>query len=184
MICGLGTVDKKMFYFDDNLKKYEAEYSWDESLLYLENKYLDSPTCEKLNSLVGFSWYYLIEGPIDSGKYEKDENYIALDIWKKYLSIGFEEYNYDSRFCFIAGYSLSLHGFYIEEYKNNYERIGIALLNRASNSNVYNFKKFVSIIIEHQEQRKYSRLKIKKAILDEVFCNDSLLEKYFKEIYS
>lgn len=172
-----------MFYFDGDLKKYEAENSWDKALLHLEDQFLNFPTCEKLNSLVGFSWYYLIEGPIDSGKYEKDENYIALDVWKKYLCIGFKEYFNDPRFCFIAGYSLLLDGFYIEEYRNNYELVGIELLNEASNSSAYNLRKIVSIILEYQKQKKYKPLKIEQGVLDQIFCGESLLEKYFKELY-
>ena len=81
-----------MFYFDETLKKYELEYSWDKALLYLEKLFLNNPTCEKLNSLVGFSWYYLIEGPVVSKKYEKDENILAIDTWKKYIDVGFEQY--------------------------------------------------------------------------------------------
>lgn len=173
-----------MFYFDDNLKKYEAEHFWDKALLYLEGLFLNHPTCEKLNSLVGFSWYYLIEGPIDSGKYDKDENCIALDIWKKYLSIGFENYFNNPNFCFVAGYSLLMHGFYIEEYKNNYEQLGISVLKKVIDSNEFNLKEVVNIIFEYQKQKKYKPLKIKQEVLEQVFDKDSLLEKYFTELYS
>ena len=51
-----------MFYFDDKLKKYEKEYSWDKSLIYLEKMWSNQKDSKIINSLVGFSWYYLIEG--------------------------------------------------------------------------------------------------------------------------
>ena len=106
-----------MFYFDENLKEYESKCLWDKSLIYLENLFLNDPTCDKLNSLVGFAWYYLIEGPVVSKKYGKDENIIAMDIWEKYIDVGFEQYSNNFGFCFIAGYALLMHGFYIDKYK-------------------------------------------------------------------
>ena len=173
-----------MFYFDVNLKKYETEHSWDKALLYLESLYLNQPTCDKLNSLVGFSWYYLVEGPIDSGKYDKDENCIALDIWKKYLRIGFENHFDNPSFCFIAGYSLLMHGFYIEEYSTNCEKVGLNILNKINDSNETNLKEVVGIIFEYQRQKKYRPLKIKQEVLNQKFKSESLLEQYFKELYS
>lgn len=97
----------------------------------------EQPTSEKLNSLVGFAWYYLIEGPIDSGKYDKDENNIALDLLKK-----------------------------------------------AKNSTNDNLKEVVNVILEHSKQRKYKPLKVKHKTLEQIFHGDSLLEEYFKELYS
>ncbi|GEM_PF-4299212 len=172
-----------MFYFDGNLKKYELEHSWDKSLLYLERLFQEQPTSEKLNSLVGFAWYYLIEGPIDSGKYDKDENNIALDIWKNYLSVGFGQYLNVPSFCFIAGYSILMHGFYIEEYKDNYEQVGLDLLQKVNNSITDNLKEIVNIIFEYQKQKKYKPLKVKHEVLEQIFHGDSLLEEYFKELY-
>lgn len=173
-----------MFYFDGNIKKYESKHFWDKSLLYLERLFQEQPTSEKLNSLVGFAWYYLIEGPIDSGKYDKDENNIALDIWEKYIGIGLEQYLKVASFCFIAGYSLLMHGFYIEKYKYNYEQIGLGLLKKANNSTNDNLKEVVNVILEHSKQRKYKPLKVKHEVLEQIFHGDSLLEEYFKELYS
>ena len=127
-----------MFYFDGTLKKYELEYSWDEALVYLEELFLSNPSYEKLNSLVGFAWYYLIEGPIDSGKYNEDENNIALDIWERYIGVGLEQYLNITSFCFIAGYTLLMHGFYIDKYKCDYEQIGLDLLKKSYNSSRQN----------------------------------------------
>ena len=173
-----------MFYFDNNLKKYELEYSWDKALLYLERLFQEQPTPEKLNSLVGFAWYYLIEGPNDSGKYDNDENYRALDIWEKYIGIGLKNYLNDAGFCFITGYSLLLHGFYIEEYKDNYEQVGLSLLEEVNNSTVDNLKEIVNVVFEYQKQKKYKPLKVKREVLEQLFHGGSLLEEYFKELYS
>ena len=172
-----------MFYFDEKLKEYEATYSWDKALTHLENLFIESPTCEKLNSLVGFSWYYLIEGPIDSGKYGKDENSIALDIWEKYLDIGFEKYSDSPSFCFIAGYSLLMHGFYMNKYRSNNEQVGTNLLNKVKNSNADRLKVLVSIVLEHQNQKTYKPLKINQEVPRQIFVNESLLEGYFLGLF-
>ena len=184
VICGLDKEEYNMFYFDDNLKKYELECSWDKALLYLERLFQEQPTPEKLNSLVGFAWYYLIEGPIDSGKYGNDENYSALDIWKKYIGIGLKKYLNDAGFCFITGYSLLMNGFYIEEYKKNYEQVGLNLLEEVNNSTVDNLKEIVNIVFEYKKQKKYKPLKVKHEVLEQIFNGGSLLEEYFKELYS
>lgn len=173
-----------MFYFDKNIKRFESEYSWDKALTYLENLFLNQPNIKIINSLIGFSWFYLIEGPIVSKKYDKDENILALDIWKKYLKIGLNNYKEDPAFCFIAGYTLLLHGFYIDEYNTNSELIGIALLKKATNTTNVNLKELVNLILKIQRQKKYESLKMNKKALDELFNHDSLLEQYFKELYS
>ena len=51
-----------MFYFDDNIKKYESEYSWDESLLYLENtlknySLIEHCRCDGFITLLGRNGY-------------------------------------------------------------------------------------------------------------------------------
>lgn len=173
-----------MFYFDKNLKQFESEYSWDKALTYLENLFLNQQNIKILNSLIGFSWYYLIEGSIDSKKYGKDENIRALDIWKKYLKIGLNNYNDNPTVCFIAGYTLLLHGFYIDEYSTNSELIGINLLEKATGTNDSDLQELSNLILKLEKQKEYKPLKLKKETLDSLFDNDSLLEKYFKELYS
>lgn len=173
-----------MFYFDGNLKNFESNHSWDKSLLYLERLFQEQPTCEKLNSLVGFAWYYLIEGPIDSGKYDKDENNIALDMWEKYIGVGLKKYLNAPSFCFIAGYSLLMHGFYLEKFKSNYQCVGLELLNKVINSTEDDLKEIANTIFEYGKQKKYKPLKVNYEILEQIFHGDSLLEEYFKELYS
>lgn len=104
-----------VFYFDEMLLAYEGLYQWDQALNYLEELYLERIDRRILYSLIGFSWFYLIEGPVVSKKYANDQNTMALNIWKKYIDIGTPEAYEDPFFNFIAGYTLSLHGYYINE---------------------------------------------------------------------
>ena len=110
-----------VFYFDEMLLAYEGLYQWDQALNYLEELYLERIDRRILYSLIGFSWFYLIEGPVVSKKYANDQNTMALNIWKKYIDIGTLEAYEDPFFNFIAGYTLSLHVYYINE---EYEKKG------------------------------------------------------------
>ena len=77
-----------------------------------------------------------------------------------------------------------LHGFYIDEYSTNSELIGINLLKKAANTTNVNLKELVNLILKIQRQKKYESLKMNKKALDELFNHDSLLEQYFKELYT
>ncbi|MBE5731020.1 MAG: hypothetical protein E7350_03635 [Clostridiales bacterium] len=173
-----------MFYYDKNLKEYEAKFSWDNALICLEKLFISKPSNEILNSLIGFSWYYLVEGAIESKKYGEDENTLALDMWSKYLRIGFDKYENDVGFCFIAGYTLLLHGFYIEEYKANNDSVAIDLLKNAEKTDNAYLKELVGCVLKMHSQKKYKPLKVKGEALRELFKNGSLLESYLKELFA
>ena len=172
-----------MFYYDNILKKYESNYLWDKSLLYLKKLYDDNPSAEVLNSLIGFSWYYLIEGLVESKTYNIASN-VALEIWSTFLDVGFESYNDTPSFCFIAGYTILLHGFYIDKYKDSYEEFGLSIIKKILYSNDYLLKKIVNIILEYQAQKKYKPLKLNQELISKIFIGDSMLDKYFREIFS
>lgn len=170
-----------MFYFDEYLKKRESEYAWDKALAYLENLFVKERKVSILNSLIGFSWYYLIEGPIDSREYGNDENQTALEVWEKYLEIGFKDYAQEPSFCFIAGYTLLMHGFYISNYRRNSEEKGKELLSLAARNNE-NIGEIANLIIVMNSQKKYEPNKYKLKY-NNLFNNGSLLDNYFKELY-
>lgn len=172
-----------MFYFDGNLKRYEKECSWDKALVYLENLFAKQYNIQILNSLIGFSWYYLIEGPVDSGRFEEDDNHIALIVWKKYLEIGINNYKTDYSFCLIAGYTLLMHGFYIDEYRKNSELIALQMLKYAMNASDLNIKEFSKCILKLQQQKRYKPIKLHQEVFNALFYNDSLLENYFRHLY-
>ena len=57
-------------------------------------------------------------------------------------------------------------------------------MKEAKNSTNDNLKEVVNVILEHSKQRKYKPLKVKQEILEQIFHGESLLEEYFKELYS
>ena len=183
-ICGLNKGDYRMFYFDDILKKYETEYAYDKALMYLEELYIKKRDPSTLNSLIGFSWYYFVEGPFISSKYGKDEGELPLITWEKYIKIGMDNYENDYRFCFIAGYTLLLHGFFIKAYQQNYKSIGLELLKSSANTTDIHLKELVDTIINLEHSKRYVNSKVSITALNNLFSQTSLLEKYFKELFS
>lgn len=173
-----------MFYFDDILQKYETEYAWDKALIYLEELFIKERDTATLNSLIGFSWYYLVEGPFINSKYGKDEGELPLVTWEKYIKIGMDHYANDYRFSFIAGYTLLLHGFFIKAYQQNYKSIGLEVLKSSSNTTDIHLKELVDTIIDLEHSKKYVKPKVSITTLNNLFPENSLLEKYFKDIFS
>lgn len=171
-----------MFYFDEQLRKFETNFQWDSALNYLERLYWDSRSIVVLNSIIGYSWYYLVEGPLVSKKYENDATETALEIWKKYLDIGLQEANTDPFFNFIAGYTLSLHGFLINA---EYEKKGAILI---KNCLILTcdpmLQELARTFLMNQKGSRYKPLKNGESICKQYFSGNSLLDEYFTEIYS
>ena len=171
----------EIFYFDQTLESYEKLYQWDKALNYLEDKYVQQKGIQILCSLIGFSWFYLIEGPVVSREYQNDSNSNALYIWKKYLDVGAVEAGDDPYFNFIAGYTLSLHGFYINE---EYERKGSGFINKCMHltDNTFLYQ-LAENFAKNEHSRKYIPLKNGRAICERLFYGGSLLDEYFNELY-
>lgn len=170
------------FYFDEQLREYEELFQWDQALIYLERLYSKCKCISILLSLVGYSWYYLIEGPIVSKKYEADTNVMALEIWKKYIDIGSQVASDNPFFNFIAGYTLSLHGFFINE---EYEKRGTLFMeNCLARSDNLMLRNLADNFLQNEKSSQYIPLKDGKAICAQLFKGESLLDEYFNEIYS
>ncbi len=169
-----------LFYFDDYLKEYEKNFLWNDALNYLERLYEGNSTINILSSLIGFSWYYAVEGRVESQQYDDMSCYDSLEIWKKYIDVGLTEYNDNPQFCFIAGYTLSLHGFFINE---QYEQKGHWLIQKCfSLSHDGHLKEIANNLLCNMKKKK--RLKDSESICRDLFPSESLLDKYFVNIYS
>lgn len=170
------------FYFDNKLSVYESFFQWDDALNYLEELYSHNKDITVLCSLVGYSWYYLVEGPITSKLFENDPNVMALKIWKKYIDVGVREAYNNSFFNFIAGYTLSLHGFFIS---GEYERKGKEFLERClALSDDLMVRRLAENFLENEKSKQYIPLKDAKIICRHFFCGNSLLSQYFMDIYN
>ncbi len=173
-----------MFYCDLIIKDYEKNFSWNKSLLYLEKKFKETQSVDVLNSLVGFSWYYLIEGPIESKKYNDDDNAMAFDCWHKYVFEAIDKYINDDSVCFILGYTLLLHGYLLPEYHCNNESIGILLIKKASESNNKHIKAVSNHVLKVHDSEHIQMLNDGYTICKELFGRGFLLADYFCEIFT
>lgn len=180
----------EVFYFDNRLEAYEKLCQWNQALDYLENLYYEGKSTTILNSLVGFSWYYYFVGPLVSQKYADDPNDKALEIWKKYLDIGEQEVGANLFFNFIAGYTLSLHGFLISA---EYEKKGSAYLRslmtlaegtqfQAIAQHAYDTSKRTRK--KHRKAERKKQLENRRVICKEFFWGKSLLDIYLTEIFT
>ena len=102
-----------MYYFDKTIERYESTYCFSDSLAYLIKLYENLKTVDLLNSIIAFSWYYLIEGPVDSGRFENEDTSFSLETWKKYVEYVIGNGNCEPSTLYFCGYTLSLHGFLI-----------------------------------------------------------------------
>lgn len=170
------------FYFDRILSVFEKFFQWDQALVYLENLYSKDKAISILNSLVGYSWYYLVEGPITSRMYENDPNVMALEVWKKYIDIGSCVAHNNPFFNFIAGYTLCMHGFLINDC---YERKGPVYMKKCldSSDNVM-LQQLAKNFLDNEKSSQYTPVKEGKTICAQLFNGESLLDEYFREFYN
>ena len=171
-----------MFYYDDFLLSCEHNYQWDDALKHLDELYRKDKRLQVLYSLIGFSWFYLTSGPLIEKSYSNNLNEFALSIWKYYINLGSIDAFDDPFFNFITGYTLSLHGIYINEW---YERMGILYINRCL---LLTKNEHLRLLAENFMHNQYSDcylcVKDCDIVCKEFFNGNSLLDEYFKTIYN
>lgn len=169
-----------MFFYDEKLQTYESLFSWDEAISYLEDMYSETDEISVLNSLIGFSWYYLFEGPSFSKKYENDESRLAPIIWKKYIDHGLQNGVDDPSFFYIAGYTLSMDGYFLGK---RYGEMGPVLMEKCAeiSRNPY-LQKLANHFLINQHTSGYVPIATSNLIITQLFAGDSLLEKLFREL--
>lgn len=171
-----------VFYYDNLLSVYEKNHQWDCALEHLEELYKDSKREEILYDLIGFSWLYLVEGPILSKKYDRDPNVLALPLWGKYIVEGLVENRDDPFFNYITGYTLSLNGCYISL---EYEQKGKLFLNNCMNlTKDPLLRQLAENYLINECSKRYVPIQNGKAICERFFDGDSLLDQHFNEIYN
>lgn len=175
-----------MFYYDSVLKNCESNNEWGKALVYLDSLFNKTRNEQLVVTAVGFAWYYFIEGAVESKNYNSKNNYIGLEYWKKYLSIGFNKFSNSSYFCFIAGYTLALHGFFISDESNiNQEEKGYSLIKKCEQTSKNAILKNISAcFLERRNSKKIIDSNLTEVQLKALFNTDSLLDRYFINIFS
>lgn len=183
---GYGVTRGKMFYYDSVLKENESNFDWEKALKYLDLLYVKKHSEQIAATIVGFAWYYFIDGAVESKSYNLESCQIGLDYWKKYLDIGFKEFYDDPSFCFIAGYTLALHGFFIDGGTNaDQEELGYSLIKKCQQTTDNDTLKDVSAcFLKRRWVKKIVSSGLKEDRLKLLFDTDSLIDKYFIRIFS
>lgn len=172
-----------MFFYDDKIKQYESLLDYDAILQYLES-IVGINQNEIIPTIIGYAWYFCDEG--DVNVQPKQYNYeFYLQTWKKYIDIGIEQYTGNAAFDFIAGYTLSLSGIYLDAfYGVNYEKKGIILMEKCLQiSNGTLIGQLAENFLLNEKSKKYIYMENCKSICDQLFDKGSLLDSYFREIY-
>lgn len=174
------SVTMALFYFDEYVKEREAIGDYTPVIERLESIYTATAKAETVTSLVGYSWYYLIEGDVNTATVNYDYE-LHLKKFKQYIDIGLEKFSDDEGFCFTAGYCLDLHGFYLGE---EYERKGKELMKKCLQSSRDGaLGCLAEIFLSDGKKKKHDEQRINAAVA-ELFPSGSLLDKYFRQIFS
>lgn len=172
-----------VFYEDEKFKEFEDKFNWEEALKYLENLYLQNSSSKILCTIIGCAWYYYVEGPNLQRGY--GDNSGILHYWKKYVDLGFKLYKNDPYFNYIAGYTLSLHGFFLDiEYGEQLEQKGVNLMQKCFYlSKGLLINKLAENFLKNEKSKKYLPLKDSETICSKLFNGESLINHYFHQIY-
>ena len=170
-----------LFYFDETIKEYEQRQDFAPIITYLEKRYNAEKELRQLLSLIAYSWYFLVEGGCLLKAKDFDDT-LFLSKWSFYLEYGLKEYAQNSEFCYVAGYTLGLHWFYIQSKYP--ERKGMELMQKcydiAKNESIKALAK--NFLDNAVPNKKYKHLDNAEQICAELFPSISELDKYFKEI--
>ena len=175
-----------IFYTDKRLLELEQKCNWDEALEYLDALYKKSPAVNILYTIIACAWYYFIEGPVEDGSYKLDSSKIGMEMWKKYVDIGLSLYSMNPYFSFVGGYTLSLHGFFLNaEFMESYEEKGLPLIRKCVElSKGLSIHKIAENFLKNEKSKKHILLQDRIELCKELFGGELLIDKYFYEIYS
>lgn len=171
------------FYYDSIIRENEEKLNFTPIIKHLESLFQISSNVDILVTLIGATWFYHIEGNVNQSPIDYDWEFYQ-NKWKQYIDFGCKNFNDCEKFCYIAGYTLGLHGFYIGE---NYEKNGLTLMKKCFKiCEDDNLKALAQNFIENAKINNYAKyITLDNAvnICKELFPNNSMLDMYFKEIF-
>lgn len=166
-----------VFYSDENIRLKEVELDFKSVIEIVEEKFNDTNHPVYLATLIGYSWFFYIEGDINNQSVEYKWEYY-LEKWKHYISLGIKNFGTEANICWIIGYSIYLHWIHLGP---KYQNVGIEMLklsHKLSQNDM--LKSITSCIIKNIP---VSNLGIHVNDL-ELFPTNSILDNYFKEMFA
>lgn len=165
-----------LFYFDEEMNEYERKLNFNPIIYMLENKFKKNKDSTTLATIIGCSWYYLIEGSVNQTPFNYDSVFL-LNKWKEYVDIGIGNFQNFPDVCLITAYTLNLHWFYLgKEYEKIYSDLYKKSIEISRDNNV---GQLASYFLKH---KLYTKINNSKKICQDLFPAESILDKYFREI--
>lgn len=162
-----------MLYYDKVMKEYEKSLKYDSILSYLESMYAQTKDEQILATLIGYAWYFLVEGDLDEPTEYNWE--FSLEKWREYILKGELQKVSNELYLFIVGYSLMLNYEFLPEFKE----IGVSKINILSELE----HEVLTPIAKYLINRKKFSLKDRDDAILNYFNKKSILDLYFKEIF-
>lgn len=162
-----------LFFYNDEIKHYEEKSCCNDIIFYLEQIYHETESDRTLSTLIGYLWYFLIEGDVN----QSFQNYnweFMYDKLNEYLNIGFKFFSKSPIFCFTSGYILLLHWMNIDV---KYEHKGKSLLLEIIHMDTNNELKELSIYILSNQ-----KVPMSMEVITTLFPTSSILDKYFRDV--
>lgn len=107
---------------------------------------------------------------------------MAPDCWKKYVDMGEQEAHDDPFFLFTAGYTLSLHGFLLDEAYEEKGRLFMERCLRLTDDAM--LRQLAENFLANERAKKHIPVENGQSICERFFDGSSLLDGYFCEIYA
>lgn len=103
-----------MFYKDDLFKKYDQDTEYIKAINYLLDKYTINPDNQILASIIGYSWFYYIEGDLNSCPKEYDWSFFRK-IFENYFIKYIEKHDFDCLVDFISYFAIYISEIHFKE---------------------------------------------------------------------
>ena len=163
-----------LFYYDEDL--YEAEKRQDlvAAINILLKKAESENNAKNLSTLLINAWFYYMEGDVNTSPISYDAD-LFKSVWKSSIDRGLKEFSNSDCFCFAAGYTLNLHGFYFDL---EYESLGYGLMEKCRSLTLDD--RLLGIANYYLENKKFHYKN--RDYYKTLFSNNSIIDKYFCEM--
>lgn len=164
----------QMFYYDDKISILEKQGNFKELLNYLEDQFPFSE--QNFSTQIAYSWYLYSQGDFVNKQTSEDWEFYKGK-WEEKLDFAINNYEKYQKICFMIAYTLEMNGMDIDD-SLYYEFKIDKFYNLSRTSKDINFNILVDFILSNRKS------KIKSNVLQELFPNDSLIDKYFLDVLS
>ncbi len=165
----------QVFYFDNEMCKLEKQGDFRQLIKHLEGQAVFSE--ENFSTQIAYSWYLYSEGDFVSPQVSKDWEFYKKK-WEEKLKFAIENYQEFPKICFIVAYSLEINGMDISDsldYEGLVEKFFKLSKNKAVDNDIVK-------LLEYITSRRI--VKMEDIILERLFPNNTLIDKYFLEVLS